>query len=74
MIDPQMAEDLRYLGQKARETRQARIDAGHRRDEAILAAFEGGVPTREIMRITGMNQPNVARAKRRARARRASGD
>ena len=66
MTVEQALEDLRHAQAALEDARRAEYTALRVRDEAMVAAHRAGANSREIGEITGMNQPNVARGRRRA--------
>lgn len=51
-------------------TREQLDRARDAREVAIADALDAGLPMTEVMDITGLNQPNASRARRRGRAKR----
>jgi hypothetical protein len=71
MATKEMAARFVQDADMARRMSALRLKQAQRnREEAMLAAYENGMPFAEIMEITGLSQPNVSRCFRRARSRR----
>jgi hypothetical protein len=68
-VDQALAE-LRQAQEALELARRAEYTALRVRDEAMVAAHRAGASSSVIGEITGMNQPNVARGRRRAATRR----
>src|SRR5688500_1676273 len=70
MTVEQALADLQEAQAALDDARRAEYTALRVRDEAMVAAHRAGASSREIGEVTGMNQPNVARGRRRAVTRR----
>lgn len=69
MSRKQAATALSRAHQHVHESARTLNDKRRKRDDEMLAASEAGVPTEEIMQITGLDRPVVERVLEDARQR-----